>query len=111
EYEHMLATPKDPIREAFDDDEWKYLCEFIRRLLIPTRPGAYASTDEARDALLRIDARRAVTMHVPDLTTIGSEHRIVLENIVVRLSDRAYNAASHPTFQRLRRLNQLNFVE
>lgn len=111
QFERMLKEPKPAIRRAFANDDWEYLCAFIRRLLIPTPMGAYTSTDEARDALLRIDARRAVTMHVPDLTPIGSEHRIVLESVVVRLSGRAHNVVSHSMFQRLRRLNQLNFVE
>jgi uncharacterized protein len=110
QYKELLASPASAVRKQFDSDDWNYLRAFIERLLAP-RGSGYASAEEARDALLRIDPRRAVTMHVPDLTTIGSEHRIVLDNRVVRLTERAHNVVSHPMFQRLRRLNQLNFVE
>jgi serine/threonine protein kinase len=111
EYEGLLAKPRETIRRQFNSDDWSYLSNFLRRLLVKTPQEGFKTAEDAREALLRIDPRRAISIRVPDLTTIGSEHRIVLSREVVRLTDRAFAIVNHPTFQRLRVLNQLNFVE
>ncbi len=111
EYGAMLKDPRPELKRAFGNDRWEYLCDFVRQLLVDTPEMGYRTANDAQQALLRIEPRRAMAIRVPELTTVGSEHRIAVGERVARFTDRAFEVINHPCFQRLRNLNQLNFLE
>lgn len=110
----LLEDPKNQIQalRSLPEDQLRYLIEYIILLLEPNpQKFAFRSTREAREAFQRMDPRLSLPLQVPEITSVGSRHLINKSNLTSRLSERAFEIVSHPCFQRLQRLNQLNLVE
>lgn len=106
------STKHGPALRQLPEDQLRYLIEYILLLLEPDPQNyAFKSTREAREAFERMDPRRSLPSLVPEITSVGSRYLINKCNLTARLSERAFKLVSHPCFQRLQRLNQLNLVE
>ena len=106
----LLGKPNEILRKNISNEDWEYLGYFISILLSEDRNKTYGSAEEAKEAFIRIDPRRSISAKIPEITTIGSKHCIAHFGKLSKFSDRAYSIISHPCFQRLQKLNQLNFV-
>jgi HD superfamily phosphohydrolase/predicted Ser/Thr protein kinase len=114
QFRSLLEDSKNygPALRQLPEDQLRYLIEYILLLLEPfPQRFIFKSTREAREAFERMDPRRSLPLQVPEITSIGSRYLINKSNLTARLSERAFRIVSHPSFQRLQRLNQLNLVE
>ncbi|HEX9929498.1 MAG TPA: protein kinase [Pyrinomonadaceae bacterium] len=110
----LIENPKNQslVLQQLPEDQLRYLIEYILLLLEPELDKfAFRSTREAKEAFERMDPRFSLPLQVPEIISVGSKYLINKSNLTSRLSERTFKIVSHPCFQRLQRLNQLNLVE
>lgn len=106
----MLKSPKPNVTKILDEQDSDLLKLIALKLTCEDKTLCYRSAHALREDLRKLRAEYLWPLGIQEMAVGGAHRTITQPTEKVYLSKRAYDIISHPVFQRLQNLNQLNFV-
>jgi len=109
DFESMLKHPKENVKAMFHND-YDLLARIILQLVQKKKEECFGSVNLVREAIRKLRPEYLMPLGVSEMAVGGAYRTLTQPREKVYLSKRAYEVVQQPVFQRLNRLNQLNFV-
>ena len=106
----LLSQPKPGLLAMLDIGDYDILRHIALRLTNPNRALCYSCVDEIQEDLNKLRHEYLWPLGVQEMAVSGAYRTLTQPREKAYLSKRAYKLVSHPLFQRLHSMNQLNFV-